>query len=138
MEDEVNPRPPQALNGTVFDELSFNQITVLVCELVDKVEQDRTLVFSHLHDILVQSSQLQLSGIKHFIDLLAEGGNALQDMLTEDFVQRFAQERDPQLVSVERIGWVLVEEVLFNQKCLSDAHIVFYLLLGAAFHSEVP
>ena len=98
MEDEVYPGSSQAFNGALFDELALYHVAVGVSELVNQVQDQRTLVLLVTQLAHIQSGQLYLFLAKQLIDLLAQVGDALQDVSAEDLVHGSAQVAHSQLI----------------------------------------
>jgi hypothetical protein len=91
MEDEVDPRPSQALNGTLLDELPFNHVTVWISELVDQIQNQGALVLLVTQMAHIKSLQLNLFLAEQLIDLLTQVRDALEDVSAEDLVHGSAQ-----------------------------------------------
>jgi hypothetical protein len=98
MEDEVDPGPSQALDGALLDELALDHVAVGVSELVDQIQDQWSLVLLVTQLTHVESRQLYLLLAEQLIDLLAQVGDALQDMSAEDLVHRSAQVAHSQLI----------------------------------------
>ena len=141
MEDVVDAGASRKINGGILDEATFEFIGVRVDKEVDEMEH-KWAAIDICNWVTCHSGDLSSRKLVFFLrqcdlNLLVQQGDRFLDVVDQDSVERFGEERDTHLVSKISIHTVRREVFFFGHDCISDTHIVDDVLLRAAFDTVV-
>jgi hypothetical protein len=137
MKDVIDSGSSQAVNNTLFHELSFYHISIRGSEPINQIEYHWSFVFLSSRILQIKLRNLEFFVSEKFIYLFWEAWNALHDMRTQYTVHRLWQIRNAKFVSIAAISRMFRKELSLIFNSVFNAHILIDLSLTSAFDSIV-